>query len=185
MKIAMFAHFKEYHWVYGFGGRCLKIRDVCMDFEAYFKVHSLVSVHPKSIILGQMTHLSIIFHVVVSVYWFVKIWNSPQFPAEFQNGQLLTHTTESEHTQKKIFTSLISSLDARPRTTLPVTIKVYQRAILPRWVNSSVNAIIIEVNLLSQRSSWKDSGTNTNVSYLVYSEGWKQNFVRYNWLMMV
>ena len=35
--------------------------DVCMDFEAYFKVHSLVSVHPKSIILGQMTNLNMIF----------------------------------------------------------------------------------------------------------------------------
>ena len=27
---------------------------LCMDFEPYFKVHNLVSVHPKSIILGQM-----------------------------------------------------------------------------------------------------------------------------------
>ena len=32
--------------LYGFGGRCLKIRDVCgMDFELCFKVHNLVSVH--------------------------------------------------------------------------------------------------------------------------------------------
>ena len=44
-----------------------------MDFEQYFKVHNLVSVHPKSIILGQMTNLNMIFHVVVSVYRFVKI----------------------------------------------------------------------------------------------------------------
>ena len=58
-----------------------------MDFEAYFKVHNLVSVQPKSIILGQMIHLNMIFHVVVSVYQFVKIWNSPHFPAEFRNGQ--------------------------------------------------------------------------------------------------
>ena len=50
MKIAMFAHFKEYHGnqnilrVYMVvGGRCLKIKDVCMDFEPYFKVHNLVS----------------------------------------------------------------------------------------------------------------------------------------------
>ena len=28
-----------------------------------------------------------IFHVVVSVYRLIKIWNSPQFPAEFRNGQ--------------------------------------------------------------------------------------------------
>ena len=61
----------------GFGGRCLKIRDVCMDSEPYFKVHNSVSVHPKSIMLGQMTNLNMIFHVVVSVYRFAKIWNSP------------------------------------------------------------------------------------------------------------
>ena len=40
--------------IYGFVGRCLKIRDVCTDFEPYFKVHNVVSVHPKSMILGQM-----------------------------------------------------------------------------------------------------------------------------------
>ena len=39
-----------------------------MDFELYFKVHNLVSVHPKSIIPGQMTNLNMIFLVVVSVY---------------------------------------------------------------------------------------------------------------------
>ena len=60
---------KNFKSLYGFGRRCLKIRDVCMDFEpAYFKVHSLVSVPPKSIILGQMANLNMIFHVVVSVY---------------------------------------------------------------------------------------------------------------------
>ena len=63
--------------LYGFGGRFFKIRDVCMDFEPYFKVHNLVSVHPKSIILGQMTNLNMVFHVVMSVYRLVKIWNSP------------------------------------------------------------------------------------------------------------
>ena len=35
-----------------------KLRDVCMDFEPYFKVHNLVSVQPKSIILSQMTNFS-------------------------------------------------------------------------------------------------------------------------------
>ena len=68
---------KNFKSLYGFGGRCLKIRDACMDFEPYFKVHNLVSVHPKSIILGQMTNLNMIFHVGVSVYRLVKIWNSP------------------------------------------------------------------------------------------------------------
>ena len=80
--------FEEFTW---FGGCCLKIRDNCMDFEPYFKVHNLVSVHPKSTIIGQRNNLDMIFHVMVSVYWLVKIWNSPQFPAEFRNGLLLVY----------------------------------------------------------------------------------------------
>ena len=44
-----------------------------MDFEPYFKVHNLVSVHPKSIILGQMTNLNMVFHMVVSLYRLVEI----------------------------------------------------------------------------------------------------------------
>ena len=75
--------------LYGFGGRCLKIRDVCMDFEPNFKVCNLISIYPKSIKLGQMTNLNMFFHVVVSVYWLVKIWNLPQFPAEFWNSLLV------------------------------------------------------------------------------------------------
>ena len=74
---------KEYHGnhknfksLYGIGGRCLKITDVCMDFESYFKVHNLVTVHPKSVILGQITNPNMIFHVVVSLYQLIKIWNS-------------------------------------------------------------------------------------------------------------
>ena len=53
--------------IYDCGGRCLTIRDVCMDFEPYFKVHNVVSVDPKSITLGQMTSLNMIFCVLVSV----------------------------------------------------------------------------------------------------------------------
>ena len=34
---------------------------------------NLVSVHPKSVILGQMTNLNMVFHIVVSVYRLVKI----------------------------------------------------------------------------------------------------------------
>ena len=44
-----------------------------MDLDLYLKVHNLVSVQPKSIILGQMTNLNMIVHVVVSVYRLVKI----------------------------------------------------------------------------------------------------------------
>ena len=81
MKIAMFDHFKDYHGNHkkkiknlnGFGGRCLKIRDVCMDFEPYFKAHNLANVHPKSITLGQITNLDMIFYVMVSDYRLIKI----------------------------------------------------------------------------------------------------------------
>ena len=51
------------------------VSSVCMDFEPYFKAHNLVSVHPKSIILYQMTNLNLIFHVVVSVCQFAEFWN--------------------------------------------------------------------------------------------------------------
>ena len=43
---------KKFKSLYGFGGHFLKIRDVCMEFEPYFKVHNLVSVYPRSIIFG-------------------------------------------------------------------------------------------------------------------------------------
>ena len=76
--------------LYGFGWRCFDIRDVCMDFGPCFKVYNLVSVHPKSMKLGQMTNLNVIFHVMVSAYRLVTIWNSPHFPVEFRNG-LLSH----------------------------------------------------------------------------------------------
>ena len=44
-----------------------------MDSESYLRVHSLISVHPRSNILGQMTNLNMIVHEVVSVYQFVKM----------------------------------------------------------------------------------------------------------------
>ena len=68
MKITMFVHFKEYleshknfKSSFDFGGCCLKIREVCVDFEPYFKVHNLLSVQSKNIL------------VLVSVYQWVKI----------------------------------------------------------------------------------------------------------------
>ena len=33
---------KNFKSLCDFGGRCLKIEDVCMDFEPYFKVDNLV-----------------------------------------------------------------------------------------------------------------------------------------------
>ena len=52
-KIAMLVHLnsiteiiKNFKSLYDSGGHCLKIRDLCMNFEPYFKVHNSVSVHP-------------------------------------------------------------------------------------------------------------------------------------------
>jgi len=64
---------KNFKSLCGLGGRCLNISDVWMDFEPCFKVYNLVFVNPKSIKLGQMTTLYVIFHVEVSVYRLVKI----------------------------------------------------------------------------------------------------------------
>ena len=60
---------KNFKSLYGFGGRFLKIRDVCMDFEPYFKV----SVYPRSNVLSQTTNLNMIFNVAVSFYRLLKI----------------------------------------------------------------------------------------------------------------
>ena len=64
---------KTFNSLYGFGGRFLKIiiRDDCMDFELYFKVHNVVSVHPSHLV--KLTNLKMVSHVVVPVHRWVKI----------------------------------------------------------------------------------------------------------------
>ena len=64
--------------MYGFGGRHLKIRDVCMDLEPCFKVHNLAVIQLKNTKLGQMTNFKVVFHMVVLLYKFDKIGNSTQ-----------------------------------------------------------------------------------------------------------
>ena len=44
---------KKFKSLYGLGVHNLKIRDVCMDFEPYFKVLNSVPVHSEGIILSQ------------------------------------------------------------------------------------------------------------------------------------
>ena len=58
-------------------------------------LYNFISVYPKSIKLGQMTTLNMIFYVVVSIYRLVKIWNSSQFLAQFWNGQYIHGNTVS------------------------------------------------------------------------------------------
>ena len=61
-----------------------------MNFEPCFKEYKLAFVNPKSIKLGQMTNLNTIFHVVVSVYQSVNIWNLPQFLHNFGMAYYVT-----------------------------------------------------------------------------------------------
>ena len=77
MKIALFAHFKEYQRnhknfksLYDFGGAVSKLEAFVWILN---HISRSISYHPNSVILGQMTNLNTIFHVVVSVYRFVKI----------------------------------------------------------------------------------------------------------------
>ena len=51
--------------------------DAVSNFVPYFKVHSLVSAHPKSIILRQTNNVNMVFHVVVSVYRLVRFEPRP------------------------------------------------------------------------------------------------------------
>ena len=80
-----------------------------MDFKPDFKVHNLVSVHPKSIIhvLGQMTNLNMIFHVVGSVLisdW-LKFQTRPSSLMNFQNGQFAC-LSETDFTMSKFSKTL-------------------------------------------------------------------------------
>ena len=117
------------------GDAVLKL-DVCMDFEPYFKVHNLVSVHPKSVILGQMINLDMIFYVVVSVDRLVQIWNSPQFP--LRNGliQVLLKQNSWDTVLKKKFCLVGTSGVCYERVKLWVR-DVICMSHQSYWINSS------------------------------------------------
>ena len=79
-----------------------------MDFEPCFKVYNLVSIRPKSLKLGQMINLNVIFHMMGSVYRLVTIRNSPQFPVEFRNGLLIMagmSSIKEVHGKPKLYVS--------------------------------------------------------------------------------
>ena len=50
------------------GGHRLKIRHFWRDFVPFFKVYILVSVHPTSFKLSEVTTLGLISRVVLSAY---------------------------------------------------------------------------------------------------------------------
>ena len=73
--------------LYGFGGHCLNITDNCVDLNHVSRpiTLSLLTWKASNLVKWQPWTWSL---VVMSIYWLVKIWNSPQFPAQFRNGQL-------------------------------------------------------------------------------------------------
>ena len=71
-----------------------------MEFEPYFQVRNLVSVHLKSIILGQM--INMIFHVVLSVYRLAKIsMGSKSGSLTFQKSLSFDYGFDYEHCHVK------------------------------------------------------------------------------------
>ena len=71
-------HYGAIMWMTVFQGR------VQRKARHGINVNSVDSVDVEGRELG--INLNMIFHVVVSVYRLVKIWNSPQLPVEFRNG---------------------------------------------------------------------------------------------------
>lgn len=73
-------------WMTGFCS-CHKTEKKCKCFSVgrcpWSKVYNLVSVYPKSIKLGQVTALNMIFHLLVSVYRSVKIGSLRNFGIAF------------------------------------------------------------------------------------------------------
>ena len=118
---------KYFKSLYDFGGRCLKIKNVCMDFEPYFKVHNLVSVHPKSAILGQITNLNMVCHMVVSVYQLIKILKLAPVPlwiSERLIGQP-SRLNKRNHLPFSTDVPCIFSLQALKYSCLAVNLPVY------------------------------------------------------------
>ena len=60
---------KEFIWFWA-GDAVSTLGTVCMDFEQCFKFYNLVSVHPKSMKLGQMTNLKAGVNLK-AVFWLV------------------------------------------------------------------------------------------------------------------
>ena len=98
--------------LHGFGERCFKIRDVCMDFEPCFKLHN-----SKCIILGQITNLNMIFHVVLEFIDWLKFETRPSSQLNFATQHLPNRTDmEGHHLIFKmagswVFTRLLDDLN--------------------------------------------------------------------------
>lgn len=67
----------------------MNFRKSCL-YGFWTKVRNLFSAYPESIKLDQMTTINVIFHVAVSVYRLVKIWNSSQFTVNTDLTQIRT-----------------------------------------------------------------------------------------------
>ena len=54
-----------------------------MDFEPCFKVYKLVSIRPKSMKLGQVTNLNVIFHMWDQFIDWLQFETRPSSPLNF------------------------------------------------------------------------------------------------------
>ena len=93
IKIAMFAHFKEYHGnqnilrIYMIvGGRCLKLKTFVWIFNHISRsiTWSLFILKASYLVKWPISTWSFIWRCQFIDY--LKFWNSPQFPDEFRNG---------------------------------------------------------------------------------------------------
>ena len=66
------------------GGRHLKIRDICMDLEPCFKVNNLVVIQLKNTKLGQMANLNMIFYMVCQFINWIKFATHPSPLLDFK-----------------------------------------------------------------------------------------------------
>ena len=80
---------------------------------------SLLTLKASNLVKWQLWTWS--FMRVVSIYWVVKIWNSPQFSAQFRNGQLrvdsrmslafrCTRSVNSVHKEQRAFRECSASV---------------------------------------------------------------------------
>ena len=100
-----------------------------MDFELCFKVHNSVNVQPKT------TNLKVIFHVMVSIYRLLQIWNSPQFPAELRNG-------------------LCTLKDWKYRLTESVRSFIFARSYSKPMIISLVSFMVYKAQIFISRTPW-------------------------------
>ena len=92
---------KNFKSLYGLWARCLKLETFVwiLNHNSRSITLSLFTLKASYLVKWPF-NLNMIFHVVISVYRLIKIWNSPQFPAEFRNSQWVNEISFTEHNRE-------------------------------------------------------------------------------------